>query len=80
MRFREIFITCPSCKKEFVDSEIISMQAAHRKYLKEALSGSRKCPNCKELVDITNDNNFRYTPKSRLKRFKNWITGHRYYC
>ena len=79
MRLRKIFITCPFCKEEFSDFDVISMQSENRKYPNDKLSGSRKCQNCGITIDIMHGNNVRYKPKSWMKRFKYWIQGHRYH-
>ena len=74
MMIKSITITCLDCKKKFTSTKVLSFNTFNGPpdFNDESFSSTRECPNCGKLVDITNGNNWIYTPlttRQKIKRF-----------
>lgn len=64
MMIKSIVITCPNCKNKFTSTKVLSFNTFNGPpdFSDESFSATRKCPDCGKVVDITNGNNWIYTP------------------
>lgn len=74
MLIKSIVITCPDCKSQFTSTKVVSFNTFNGPpdFSDESSSSTRKCPDCGKAVDISDHNNWIYTPLStnqKIKRF-----------
>jgi len=74
MVIKSITITCPNCKKKFTSTKVLSFNTFNGPpdLSSESFLPTRKRPDCGKLVDISNGNNWIYTPlttRQKIKRF-----------
>ncbi len=72
---KSITITCPTCKNKFESTNILSFNTFNDSpdFSSEPFQSTRKCPNCKKIVNVEDRKNWIYTADSFSGKFKKWL-------
>lgn len=73
MMIKSITITCPSCKKKFTSTKVLSFNTFNGPpdFTSECFAPTRKCPGCERVIDIADHTNWVYSEE--IFSLKNWF-------
>jgi len=75
MMIKSITITCPDCNEKFTSTKVLSFNTFNGPpdFKSESFQPSRKCPSCEGMIDVTNGNNWIYTPLTTRQKIKHFF-------